>query len=52
MRKYALLTIHDTQNYGSCLQAFSTWKAFEKLGCDIELLDYKNDKIWARECAQ
>ncbi len=52
MKKYALLTIHDTQNYGSCLQAFSTWKAFEKLGCDIELLDYKNDKIWARECAQ
>ncbi len=51
MKKYALITIHDTQNYGSCLQTFSTWKAFESLGCDIEILDYKNEAIWKRECA-
>ncbi len=52
MKRYALITIHDTQNYGSCLQAFSTWKAFDQLGCDIEILDYKNEEIWNRECAQ
>ena len=51
MKKYALITIHDTQNFGSCLQTYSTIKAFEKLGCDIELLDYKNEAIWGRECA-
>lgn len=50
MKKYALITIHDTQNFGSCLQTFSTVKAFEELGCDIELLDYKNEAIWEREC--
>lgn len=51
MKKYALITIHDTKNFGSCLQTYSTWKAFEKLGCDIELLDYKNEAIWERECS-
>lgn len=52
MKKYALITIHDTQNYGSCLQTFSLWKALHECGCDIDLLDYENYEIWKRECSQ
>lgn len=51
MKKYALLTIHDTQNFGSCLQTYSLWRAIDSCGCDIELIDYKNDAIWNRECS-
>ncbi|MGN0475338.1 MAG: polysaccharide pyruvyl transferase family protein [Acutalibacteraceae bacterium] len=47
--RYALITIHDTQNYGSLLQTYSTYKAVESLGKDITLLDYHNAEISARE---
>jgi hypothetical protein len=47
--KFGLLTIHDTQNYGSLLQTVSTYKAFEKLGKDITLIDYQNKAIAERE---
>lgn len=47
--KYGLLTIHATQNYGSLLQTYSTYKAIKKLGKDVELIDYRNDTIEKRE---
>ena len=47
--KIGLLTIHNTQNYGSLLQTYSTYKALHELGLDIDLIDYRNDAITRRE---
>lgn len=47
--KFGLITIHATQNYGSLLQAYSTYKAVESLGRDITLVDYRNAAIEERE---
>lgn len=48
-KKIGLITIHDTQNYGSLLQTFGLYKAIESLGGDIELIDYRNKLITQRE---
>lgn len=47
--KYGLLTIHATQNYGSLLQTYSTYKAIQQLGKNVELIDYRNETIEKRE---
>ena len=47
--KIGLVTIHDTQNYGSLLQTFGLYKAIESLGYNIELIDYRNKIITERE---
>lgn len=47
--KYGLITIHDTNNYGSLLQAYSTYKAIRFLGVDVSLIDYHNNLITKRE---
>lgn len=47
--KYGLITIHATQNYGSLLQTYSTYKAIQQLGKDVELIDYRNETIENRE---
>lgn len=47
--KYGLITIHATQNYGSLLQTFSTYKAIHSMNRDITLVDYRNDAITGRE---
>ena len=49
MEKVGLITIHDTVNFGSLLQTFSLYKALEKMGVDIELIDYKCRAIQERE---
>lgn len=47
--KYALITIHATQNYGSLLQTYSTYEAIKSLNKDITLLNYHNKAIAERE---
>lgn len=47
--KVGLITIHDTLNFGSTCQAFALYKAVEKLGYRVELIDYKNRAIRNRE---
>lgn len=49
MSKIGLITIHDTQNYGSLLQTYSLYKAVESLGYQVELIDYKCKAICERE---
>lgn len=49
MKKVALITIHDTLNFGSLMQTFGLYSAIQKLGYDITLLDYKNEAISKRE---
>lgn len=49
MNKVALLTIHDTLNFGSLMQTYSLYSAIQQLGYDVTLLDYKNEAIARRE---
>lgn len=49
MKRVGLLTIHNTVNYGSLLQTYSTYKALFELGYDVKLIDYRCDKIEKRE---
>ena len=49
MNRIGLLTIHDTINFGSQLQTFALYKAIEKLGLDVRLIDYRCEAIAQRE---
>lgn len=47
--RYGLLTIHNTQNYGSLLQTYSTYHALDSLGVQVDIIDYHNTSITQRE---
>lgn len=49
MQRIGLLTIHNTINFGSQLQMLSLYKAIEKIGGKVSLVDYKCEAIAARE---
>ncbi len=38
--KVALLTFHTAYNYGAMLQAYSTQKALDEIGVEVEILDF------------
>lgn len=38
--KIAVITLHRVYNYGSALQAYATQKVIEKLGHEVEIIDY------------
>lgn len=38
--KIAIITLHAINNYGSVLQTLATEYLFEKLGCEVETIDY------------
>lgn len=46
--KIGLITYHAAYNFGSALQAYGTVKTLEKLGCEVETIDYqtKASKLW------
>lgn len=48
-KKIGLLTIHDTLNYGSLLQTYALYQAIQSMNLDVELIDYKCEKIQKRE---
>lgn len=48
-KKIGLLTIHDTLNYGSLLQTYALYQAIQSMNLDVELIDYKCEKIRKRE---
>lgn len=39
-KRVEIITLHTSPNYGSCLQAYATVRAFEKIGWDAEIIDY------------
>lgn len=47
--KVGILTIHNTTNFGSTLQAYATFKAIERLGVECEIIDYSTDVILKKE---
>lgn len=41
-----IITLHNSPNYGSCLQAYATQRVFEKLGTQPQIIDYyRHDAI-------
>lgn len=48
-KKIGLLTIHDTLNYGSLLQTYALYQAIQSMNLEVELIDYKCEKIQKRE---
>lgn len=47
--KYAIITFHDTTNFGSTLQSYALCKACRMVGMECEILDYKAEAIINRE---
>lgn len=41
MKKVGLITFHESDNYGTCLQAFALQSYIEKLGYSAEILNYQ-----------
>lgn len=50
--KVALLTFHDTTNFGSFLQTYGLYSTLNKLGIDCEVLDYQCAAIQRKELPQ
>lgn len=40
-KKVAFITVHDSPNYGSCLQTYATQRVFEEMGCGVSVIDYR-----------
>lgn len=47
--KIGLLTFHDTNNFGSYLQAYGLYKKIEDLGYKCDVVDYQCESIIERE---
>lgn len=43
--KLAILTFYNAYNYGAVLQAYGLQKFLEDMGYDVEILNYKNNKV-------
>lgn len=37
--KIGIITIHNSPNYGACLQSYALWKYLKDLGHDVEIID-------------
>ena len=44
-KRIGILTFHRTINYGGVLQAYALKKVIERLGCECNIIDYKNQYI-------
>lgn len=49
MERVALLTFHDTTNFGATLQAVATYTVLKEMGLEVDVLDYRCEAIDARE---
>ena len=47
--KIALMTFHDTTNFGSFLQTYGLYKSLRDMGLECDILDYKCQAITDRE---
>ena len=45
MKKVGIITFHNAHNYGAVLQAYALQCQIEKLGYDVNIIDYRNRNI-------
>lgn len=43
--KVDLITLHNVKNYGSVLQTYATQTILEKLGCEVEVINYSRKDL-------
>lgn len=48
MKRVGIITKHGIFNYGSFMQAYATQRAIEKLGYDVEIIDYQYPNAYHR----
>lgn len=46
--KAGIITFHNAENYGAALQTFALMKTLQTLGCDCEVIDYRNRGVFKR----
>jgi len=48
LKKVGILTFHNAENYGAALQTYALMKAVQELGCDCQVIDYRNRGVFLR----
>ncbi len=49
MKKVGILTLHESSNFGACLQAVATYKILKEFGIECEFINYTCKEIAHRE---
>ena len=39
MKKVGIITIHNSPNYGACLQSYALYRYIQQQGNDVEIID-------------
>ena len=47
--KIGILTFHDGVNHGAFFQVYGLYKSLKSLGCNVEIINYKNFRHWVAE---
>jgi len=47
-RKAGIITFHNAENYGAALQTYALMRTLQKLGCECEVIDYRNRGVFKR----
>ena len=45
MKRIGLITFHESDNYGTCLQAYALQSALELMGYDVEIINYRRKQL-------
>lgn len=40
MKRISIITLHNVRNYGSALQTLATQEVFERLGCEVDFINF------------
>ncbi len=48
MKKAGMITFHNAENYGAALQTYGLMKTLQNLGCDAQVIDYRNRGVFLR----
>lgn len=51
--KIGIITIHNSPNYGACLQSYALWKYLDMQGHDVEIIDlyrpFQKEYVWSKK---
>jgi len=47
-KRAGIITFHNAENYGAALQTYALMKTLQGLGCDTEVVDYRNRGVFKR----
>lgn len=47
-KRAGIITFHNAENYGAALQTYALMKTLQMLGCDCEVVDYRNRGVFKR----